>query len=232
MSLVQSRSGGRWDDRHGRAAGERLPAVGGRQHGVVSEHEIPDVDEGTRRPRPVMDNSGRSPRTAAAGTSRRRRRTGEASSRRPPRSGRRAAMRTRRRSRVRPARRPTRSIRRALEQRPEGAGCVARRPAADEVGQVVRSERRIARVPAGVRCVHSGRGSGDERQRRRHSCGGPARPREWKSVCMRDPFPRPLRRRRDAPWKELIVACRRPGYKGLRRTFQAIRTFPRRSERS
>ena len=30
---------------------------------------------------------------------------------------------------------------------------------------------------------------------------------------------------RDAPWKELIVACRRPGYKGLRRTFQAIRTF-------
>ena len=139
-------------------------------------------------------------------------------------------MRTWRRSRVSPGRRPTRSIPRScLEQRP-GAGCVARRPAADEVGQVVRSERRIARVPAGV-CVHSGRGSGDERQRRRHSCGGPGAAREWKSVCMRDPFPASAAsaaRRSVEGADRCLPAARLQGYAGL---FRLSVLFPRRSER-
>ena len=167
---------GLWDDRHGGAAGERLAAVCGREHGVVAEHEVPD---GRRRER-----EGPDPRRTTQVVRRER----KPLERRTPVIGpaKRAAAAhhdpVRRAGHAHPAEvegepghdaRPARAGVRALEQRPEGAGCVTRRSAADQVGQVVRSERRIARVPAGVRCVHTGRGSGDERQRRRHSCGGP-----------------------------------------------------------
>jgi hypothetical protein len=179
--------------RHRGAPGERAPAVGGRQHAAAPEKQVADVRrwEGERREpgragciargeghseEVLATVVGAAEGAAAAGHDALRLTAGDSHAGEPRREARDDAA-------------PRRAGIRALQQRAEGARGVTRLAGAREVVELVGPEQRVARVPAGLRCVDA-RGRGREQRRghdERGETGKQAMRPQGKQAMHRDP---------------------------------------------